>query len=110
MSILNARILIFWARRIKTDCNLDVTQHSHALQDVIWSTAVQHGGRNKIVHKSLDNLNVQGTRPRPDAAFDRALIQAIYAERGRKKFSREIGVFLPQFRGRATGRGQALCQ
>lgn len=70
-------------RRIRDERNLDVTQHSHALQDVVWSTAVQHGPRNTIVHESLNSLREQGAMPRIDAAFDRALIQAIYAERGR---------------------------
>lgn len=71
-------------QRIQTDRNLDVTQHSHALQDVVWSTAVQHGPRNTIVHKSLDSLQAQGTMPSNGNTFDRALMQAVYAERGRK--------------------------
>ena len=69
------------AAKILTDDNLDVNTRCRALQDVVWSTAVQHGGATSMVHKALANV----TCARTDAGFDEQLIRAIYAERGRKK-------------------------
>lgn len=68
-------------RKIRTEDGVDVLTRSHALQDVIWSTAVQHGPGSGIPHRALATLNV---RP-GDPGFDKQLIHAIYAERGRRK-------------------------
>lgn len=68
------------ARKILNEDDLDITERSHALQDVIWSTAVQHGGGSSIVHKAMAKVKVSPD----DADFDAKLISAIYAERGRK--------------------------
>ena len=62
---------------------------SRALQDVIWSTAVQHGGATPIVHKAFANVK---SRP-SDPDFDKELICAIYAERGRKKPDGNLAYF-----------------
>jgi len=67
--------------KILNDDQLDVNTRSRALQDVVWSTAVQHGGNTSMVHKALANVSCARTDP----AFDEQLIRAIYAERGRKK-------------------------
>src|SRR5215217_849674 len=67
--------------KILNDDGLDVNTRSSALQDVVWSTAVQHGGNSSMVHKALANV----TCARTDPSFDEQLIRAIYAERGRKK-------------------------
>lgn len=67
--------------KILNDDQLDVNTRSRALQDVVWSTAVQHGGNTSMVHKALANVRCA----RIDPAFDEQLIRAIYAERGRKK-------------------------
>lgn len=69
------------AAKILSDDGLDVNTRSRALQNVVWSTAVQHGGATSIVHKALANVTCTKTDP----AFDEQLIRAIYAERGRKK-------------------------
>jgi LysM repeat protein len=66
-------------RKIQLDDGLDVTLRSHALQDVIWSTAVQQGPNTPVVHRAIATL------PAGPAAPDRELIVAIYAERGRRK-------------------------
>jgi murein DD-endopeptidase MepM/ murein hydrolase activator NlpD len=63
---------------------LDVTTRSAALQDVIWSTAVQHGPNTPVIHRALAALRNQGVRDVDGSGFDRGLIQAIYAERGRR--------------------------
>ena len=68
-------------RKIGNEDGLDVLTRSHTLQDVIWSTAVQHGPGSGIPHRVLGALDV----PRDDLAFDKQLIKAIYAERGRKR-------------------------
>ena len=69
------------AAKILSDDGLDVNTRSRALQDVVWSTAVQHGGATSMVHKALANVSCAKTDP----AFDEKLIRAIYAERGRTK-------------------------
>ena len=77
------------AAKILNDDGLDVNTRSHALQDVIWSTAVQHGGATPIVHRALATVSV----PRTDPSFDEKLIRAIYAERGRKKPDGNLAYF-----------------
>ena len=67
-------------RKIISDDGLNVLTRSHALQDVIWSTAVQHGPGSGIPHRARGTL---AAKPE-DPDFDRGLISAIYAERGRK--------------------------
>ena len=71
---------------IKRENNgLYLTTHTHALQNVVWSTAVQHGPNNKVISNAFHNLNAKGQGdPRGDK-FDEHLIEAIYAERGRKQ-------------------------
>ena len=77
------------AAKILSDDGLDVNTRSRALQDVVWSTAVQHGGGTSIVHKALANV----TCARTDPAFDEKLIRAIYAERGRTKPDGNLAYF-----------------
>jgi len=77
------------AAKILNDDGLDVNTRSHALQDVIWSTSVQHGGATPIVHRALATDSV----PRTDPSFDEKLIRAIYAERGRKKPDGNLAYF-----------------
>ena len=67
--------------KIMSDDGLDVNSRCHALRDVVWSTAVQHGGATSMVHKALAKVKVDKTDPK----FDEQLIRAIYAERGRTK-------------------------
>lgn len=67
--------------KIRNEDGLDVNTRSRALQDVVWSTAVQHGGATSMVHKALAKVTVAKTDPK----FDEQLIRQIYAERGRKK-------------------------
>jgi hypothetical protein len=61
----------------------DLTTRSDALQDVVWSTAVQHGPNSPVIDRALKVLNGAGVGV-ADPTFDRELIKAIYAERGRK--------------------------
>ena len=77
------------ASKIVNDDSLDVNTRSRALQDVVWSTAVQHGGATPIVHRACASLSCKQT----DSDYDEKLIRAIYAERGRKKPDGNLAYF-----------------
>jgi hypothetical protein len=69
---------------------LDITTRSRALQDCVWSTAVQHGGKCAVIRKAL--VALAGGSP-ADADFDKKLISAIYAERGRRRADGKLAYF-----------------
>jgi murein DD-endopeptidase MepM/ murein hydrolase activator NlpD len=75
--------------KILGDDKLDVNTRSGALQNVVWSTAVQHGPGTPIVHRACGNVSCPATDPR----YDELLIRAIYAERGRKKPDGNLAYF-----------------
>lgn len=75
--------------KVSTDDVLDVNTRSRALQDAVWSTAVQHGGASPVVHNALATLTLKAGQP----GFDEALIRAIYAERGRKRSDGKLAWF-----------------
>jgi murein DD-endopeptidase MepM/ murein hydrolase activator NlpD len=77
------------AAKILADDNLDVNTRSFALQNVIWSTAVQHGGATSIPHRAIATLSASTSDP----TYDKQLISAIYAERGRKKPDGNLAYF-----------------
>ena len=77
------------AAKVLNEDDLDVNTRSRALQDVIWSTAVQHGGATPIVHRALANVSCAKTDPK----YDEQAICAIYAERGRKKADGNLAYF-----------------
>lgn len=77
------------AAKILAEDGLDVNTRSRALQDVVWSTAVQHGGASSMIHKALANVKSKPSDP----GFDKELICAIYAERGRKKADGNLAYF-----------------
>jgi murein DD-endopeptidase MepM/ murein hydrolase activator NlpD len=77
------------AAKIRNEDGLDVNTRSGALQDVIWSTAVQHGGGTPIIHRAIGNVSVSKTDP----GYDEQLIRAIYAERGKKKADGNLAYF-----------------
>lgn len=64
-----------------TGIDLHAPTHSHALRDVAWSTAVHHGpsGGAKIFKLANDTVPINRDKP----GYDKALIDAVYAERGR---------------------------
>ena len=68
---------------------LDVNTRSKALQNAVWSTAVQHGGANSIIHNALAKIDRNQNSP----DFDERLIRAIYAERGRKRADGNLAWF-----------------
>ncbi len=77
------------AAKILSDDNLDINSRSRALQDAVWSTAVQHGGGTPIVHRACGNVSCSPTHPK----YDEQLIRAIYAERGKKKPDGNLAYF-----------------
>jgi len=77
------------AAKVLKEDGLDVNTRCRALQDVIWSTAVQHGGATPIVHRALANVSCAKT----DAGYDEEVIRCIYAERGRKKADGNLAYF-----------------
>ncbi len=72
------------ADRVQTRTGLDVSTRSHAVQDAVWSTAVQHGPETNAISNAVRNVEARGFSPDDGVAYDRALIDAIYAERGRR--------------------------
>ena len=75
--------------KVKTDNGVDINTRSRAVQDVIWSTAVQHGGATPIVSRAIATLSCNCEDP----SYDKQLICAIYAERGRKKPDGNLAYF-----------------
>jgi len=75
--------------KIISDDGVDVNTRSGALQDVVWSTAVQHGPATSIVHRACSGLTCKPT----DANYDELLIRAIYAERGKRKADGNLAYF-----------------
>ena len=77
------------AAKVLKEDGLDVNTRCRALQDVIWSTAVQHGGATPIVHRAIGNVSLSRTDPK----YDEQLIRAIYAERGKTKADGNLAYF-----------------
>ena len=61
---------------VKTSIGLDINSRSAVLQDVAWSTAVQHGPGNDVFQRALAGKDVANLS-------DAEIIKLIYAERGR---------------------------
>ncbi|WP_309890721.1 LysM peptidoglycan-binding domain-containing protein [Archangium sp.] len=72
---------------IKSTTGLDVTTRSKTLQDVAWSTAVQHRhASDNIFSKALAGRD-------PKTLSDEVLIKAVYAERGRRNTKNQLVYF-----------------
>lgn len=65
-----------FVRKLKADLSLDADARSAALRNVLWSVAVQHGAANTIVQTALAGRQA-------GVLDEKALIQAIYAERSK---------------------------
>ena len=75
--------------KILSDDNVDMNTRTTTLQNVVWSTAVQHGPGTPIVHRACATLSCNPA----DAQYDEQLIRAIYAERGRRKPDGNLAYF-----------------
>ncbi len=79
---------------LKRAAGLDPLIRSPALQDCIWSTAVQHGGGSRILLTVCEAIRSAGSpRPEDGVPYDEALIRAIYAERGRRREDGKLAYF-----------------
>jgi hypothetical protein len=58
---------------------MDLDSRHPAVRDVTWSVAVQHGGAATILARGV--AQADAAHGRLDAGYDRALVEAIYAER-----------------------------
>ena len=77
------------AAKVLADNKVDVNTRSFAVQNAVWSTAVQHGGATPIVGRAIATLSCDCSDP----TYDKQLICAIYAERGRKKPDGNLAYF-----------------
>ena len=77
------------AAKVLAENKVDVNTRSFAVQNAIWSTAVQHGGATPIIGRAIATLSCNCEDP----TYDKQLICAIYAERGRKKPDGNLAYF-----------------
>ena len=75
--------------KVRSENKVDINTRSRAVQDVVWSTAVQHGGATPIIGRAIASLSCALADP----TYDKQLICAIYAERGRKKPDGNLAYF-----------------
>ena len=71
------------ARLINSRSNLDVNLRSSTIQQVVFSTSIQHGpgGARNVFQRALANLSYPPSAPTATEPTDAALIRAVYAER-----------------------------
>ena len=81
-------------RRLRESTGLEVLARSPALQDCLWSTAVQHGPDTDIPLRICKDIQTVGA-PKPDDAerYDEEFIRRIYAERGRRNAEGKLAHF-----------------
>ena len=97
------------AAKILSEDFLDVNTRSSALQNAVWSTAVQHGPGTPIVHRACSTLSYKQDDPK----YDEQLIRAIYAERGRRKPDGNLAYFgksSPSVQTGVANRFKSECQ
>jgi murein DD-endopeptidase MepM/ murein hydrolase activator NlpD len=79
--------------KVLAEDGLDVTARSPAVQDAVWSTAVQHGPRTPVMHRAIAAVGGAHQLQPVDLERDRRLILAIYAERGRRSAAGNLVYF-----------------
>jgi type VI secretion system secreted protein VgrG len=62
--------------RVQRQTGLDMTSRSPAVQDVVWSMAVQHGAAPALVAEAVNGL--KGVITSDDPGYDQALINKLY--------------------------------
>jgi hypothetical protein len=68
--------------RVQQDCQIDIDSRTHALRDVVWSTAVQHGRGTEIVSTAITRLGMPSAALIRNLKYDYDIIVGVYAERG----------------------------
>lgn len=99
--------------KIVREDGVNIMDYSPVLQDVIWSTAVQHGGATNIVHMAFASMRAAGNFNPQAPCFEVDAIKAIYAERGRKNASGTLVNFSrnsPAVQAGVARRFEAECQ
>ena len=81
--------------RLNHDPGLDATRFSRALNDVIWSVAVQHGPGNMVFHNALIGTT-------PNALPEMTIINRVYDERS--KVDRYFARSTPQVKAAVRAR------
>jgi hypothetical protein len=85
------------ARLIKNRTNLDVNERSLTVQNVVWSTAIQHGqgGARNIFQRALAAIGFPPNEVSLTEPSDAAIVRAVYSERrannGTKYFRSSTG-------------------
>lgn len=79
--------------RVRSEDGLDITERSPAVQDAVWSTAVQHGPNTPVLRRAIAAAGGARSLVPPDRERDRRLIVAIYAERGRRSAAGNLVYF-----------------
>ena len=64
-------------QRIKEIWFLDITKRPIAVQDMVWSIAVQHGPKTSLIHNAI----IKYLHGRQISASDEDFVKAVYAER-----------------------------
>lgn len=64
---------------VRRETGLDCDKRHPAVRDAVWSTAVQHGRAARILTAAVAAADARHARG--NYAYDRALVEAIYAER-----------------------------
>jgi hypothetical protein len=68
-------------RLVRKATGVDLSTHSRALQEAVWSAAVHIGPIPRLVTKVVQTVEGKGVKP-SDPGFDAAFINALYDERG----------------------------
>jgi LysM repeat protein len=84
---------------IKTATGVDVSKLSRTLQDVVWSTAVQHGPEGNVMVRAMAKVQIKPGQP----GYDKALIDAVYAERGKRNGAGELAYFTSSSKAQQEG-------
>jgi hypothetical protein len=79
--------------KVRVEDGLDILARAPAVQDAVWSTAVQHGPNTPVVHRAIAAIGGAPSLHPVDRGRDRRLIGAIYAERGRRTAAGNLAYF-----------------
>lgn len=79
--------------KVLSEDALDIRTRAPAVQDAVWSTAVQHGPNTPVVHRAIVAAGGAASLHPVERERDRRLILAIYAERGRRSAAGNLVYF-----------------
>ena len=90
-------------RKIEAEDGINIDGRSRALQNAVWSTALQHGPNTPVVHRALAKLRSDGSINPDEQEFDQKLVEAIYAERSKKSADGNLVYFARNSRAVQAG-------